>query len=89
MAKTCNILIGRTSISENFGNFSVVVFAKTSTNITGGNMFSNNEGSLMNSYVEFHGENVFKHCMQTYNERSQQYLHPEGTITSIHSSIQI
>ena len=56
-------------------------------------MFSNNEGSflLMNSYVEFHGENVFKNCTQTYNEseRRKWHLHPEGTVTSIHSSIQI
>ena len=91
MATTCNISIGRTSISENVGTFSVVVFAKTSTNITGGNMFSNNEGSflLMNSHVEFHGENIFKNCMQTYNKKNKQHLHPEGTVTSIHSRIQI
>ena len=91
MAKTCNISIGRTSISENVGTFSVAVFAKTNTKITGGNTFSDNKGSflLMNSFAEFHGENIFKNCTQTYHETSAQHLQPEGTVTSIHSSIKI
>ena len=91
MAKTCNISIGRTNISENFGTFSVVVFAKTDTNITGGNTFSNNRGSflIMNSFVKFCGENTFKNCTQTYNKNSEQHLQPEGTVTSIHSRIQV
>ena len=38
LAKHCNISIDKSSISENVATFSVVLFAKTYTNITDGNM---------------------------------------------------
>ena len=90
LAKDSNISIGNTKISDNTGKFSVICFVKVIANITGGNTFSNNNGSLlvMNSYVEFHRTNSFKSCMLKYNKR-RHHLQAEGTITSIQSTLAI
>ena len=90
LAKHCNISIDKSSISENVATFSVVLFVKTYTNITDGNMFKNRGSFLfMNSFVKFYGNNAFTYCKQSYNESIEHHLQPEGTITSIHSSINI
>ena len=53
-------------------------------------MFKNRGSFLfMNSFVKFYGNNAFTYCKQSYNESIEHHLQPEGTITSIHSSINI
>ena len=69
MYSQSNVSIENTSISENFGNFSVIYLVKTKSDVADGVKYSNNNGSFFvrSSYIIFDGMVLFENCRQIFD----------------------
>ena len=88
-ASQSNVSIENSSISENFGNFSVIYLVKTKSNVADGVKYSNNNGSFLvrRSYITFDGMVLFENCRQMFDNSSQaEKYRTKGTLTIIQST---